>query len=44
VLIVEAMAQTTCVLFLAKPEYRGKLAYFMSIDAVKFRKPVIPAM
>lgn len=42
VLIVEAMAQTTCVLFLAKPEYQGKLAYFMSIDAVKFRKPVVP--
>ncbi|MFH1368271.1 MAG: bifunctional UDP-3-O-[3-hydroxymyristoyl] N-acetylglucosamine deacetylase/3-hydroxyacyl-ACP dehydratase [Elusimicrobiota bacterium] len=42
VLIVEAMAQTTCVLFLANPEFQGKLAYFMSIDAVKFRKPVIP--
>lgn len=42
VLIVEAMAQTTCVLFLCNPEMKGKLAYFMSIDAVKFRKPVTP--
>lgn len=42
VLIVEAMAQTSCVLFLSKPEYKNKLAVFMGIDAVKFRKPVIP--
>jgi len=42
VLIVEAMAQTGCALFLAKPEMAGKLAFFMGIDDVKFRKPVIP--
>lgn len=42
VLIVEAMAQTSCVLFLAKPEYKDKLAYFMAIEGVKFRKPVVP--
>ncbi len=42
VLIVEAMAQTACVLFLSKPENLGKLAVFMGIDAVKFRKPVTP--
>lgn len=42
VLIVEAMAQTTCVMFLANPSMQGKLAYFMSIDGVKFRKPVVP--
>ncbi|MHB9154611.1 MAG: 3-hydroxyacyl-ACP dehydratase FabZ, partial [Endomicrobiales bacterium] len=42
VLIVEAMAQTSCVLFLSRPDLKGKLAYFMSIDGVKFRKPVIP--
>lgn len=42
VLIVEAMAQTACVLFLSKPEFTGKLAYFVGIDGVKFRKPVIP--
>ena len=42
VLIVESMAQTACVLLLSQPQYKGKLAYFMSIDAVKFRKLVIP--
>lgn len=42
VLIVEAMAQTSCVLLLSQPQYKGKLAYFMSIDAVKFRKLVVP--
>lgn len=42
VLIVEAMAQTAGVLFLKKEENRGKLAYIMSIDKVKLRKPVVP--
>lgn len=42
VLIVEAMAQTSCVMFLSKPEMKGKLALFMSIDNVKFRRPVKP--
>jgi UDP-3-O-[3-hydroxymyristoyl] N-acetylglucosamine deacetylase/3-hydroxyacyl-[acyl-carrier-protein] dehydratase len=43
VLIVEALAQTACVLFLSKPELKSKkLAYFMSINNVKFRKPVFP--
>jgi len=42
VLIVEAMAQTACVLFLSKPEYKDKLALFMAIDGVKFRKQVVP--
>lgn len=42
VLIVEAMAQTSCVMFLSRPEMHGKLAYFMSIDNVKFRVPVKP--
>lgn len=42
VIIIEAMAQTSCVLFLSRPEYRNKLAYFMSIEEVKFRKPVFP--
>ncbi|MDR3111605.1 MAG: 3-hydroxyacyl-ACP dehydratase FabZ [Elusimicrobiota bacterium] len=42
VLIVEAMAQTSCVMFLSKPEMKNCLAYFMSIDNVKFRKPVKP--
>lgn len=43
VLIVESLAQTACVLFLSKPELKNKkLAYFMSINNVKFRKPVVP--
>ncbi len=42
VLMVEAMAQVAGVLMLNKPDNRGKLAYFMSVDKVKFRKPVVP--
>lgn len=42
VLIVEAMAQVAGVLMLSKKENQGKLAYFMSIDNVKFRKTVLP--
>ena len=42
VLIVEAMAQVGGVLMLASPENRGKLAFFMAANNIKFRKPVIP--
>ncbi len=42
VIIVEAMAQVGAVMLLASKEYQGKLAFFMSIDNVKFRKPVVP--
>ena len=42
VLIVEAMAQTSCVMFLSRPSFKNCLAYFMGIDKVKFRKTVIP--
>lgn len=42
VLIVEAMAQVGGVLMLSKPDNHGKLAYFMSMDKVKFRKTVVP--
>jgi UDP-3-O-[3-hydroxymyristoyl] N-acetylglucosamine deacetylase/3-hydroxyacyl-[acyl-carrier-protein] dehydratase len=42
VLIVEAMAQTSCVMFLSRPEMQGKIAYFISIDKTKFREPVKP--
>lgn len=42
VLIVEAMAQTSCVLFLSRPDLKNKLAYFMGINEVKFRRPVFP--
>lgn len=42
VLIVEALAQTACALFLSKPEYSNKLAFFMGINDTKFRRPVVP--
>lgn len=44
VLIVEAMAQTAAVLVVESlgPEKEGRLVYFMSIDAARFRKPVVP--
>ena len=44
VLIVEAMAQTGGILYLDSqpPEKQGTLVYFMGMDKVKFRKPVIP--
>jgi beta-hydroxyacyl-ACP dehydratase FabZ len=42
VLIIEAMAQTSCVMFLSKPTMKNCLAYFISIDKAKFRKTVKP--
>ncbi len=43
VLIVEAMAQTGAVLLLNMIKDPGKkIAYFMAIDKVRFRKPVLP--
>lgn len=42
VLQVEAMAQVGSVLLLRQPGNAGKIGYFMSADAVKFRKPVVP--
>lgn len=44
VLIIEAMAQSGGVLACASlpPEQHGSLMYFMGIDKVKFRKPVVP--
>src|SRR5262245_65127245 len=44
VLIVEAMAQTAAVLVVATfgAQSEGKLVYFMSIDGVRFRRPVVP--
>ena len=42
VIIIEAMAQVGGVMMLAPEENRGKLAFFMAMDNVKFRKPVVP--
>ncbi|MGD8367230.1 MAG: 3-hydroxyacyl-ACP dehydratase FabZ [Desulfobacterales bacterium] len=44
VLIVEAMAQAGGVLVFASapPEVAGRPIYFMAIDKVRFRRPVVP--
>jgi len=42
VIIIEALAQVGGVMMLAPEENRGKLAFFLSINNVKFRKPVVP--
>jgi len=42
VLLIEAMAQVAGVLFLSQPEHKGKLPFFVGIDRVRFRKPVVP--
>ena len=42
VLIVEALAQVAGLLILNRKENLGKYAYFMGMDKVKFRKPVLP--
>jgi UDP-3-O-[3-hydroxymyristoyl] N-acetylglucosamine deacetylase / 3-hydroxyacyl-[acyl-carrier-protein] dehydratase len=42
VLIVEAMAQVSGILMLSQKQHRGKLAFFMGVDKVRFRKPVLP--
>lgn len=42
VLTIEAMAQVACALFLSRPEFKDKLAFFMGINDTKFRRPVVP--
>ncbi len=42
VLLIEAMAQVAGVLFLSQPEHKGKLPFFVGVDGVRFRKPVVP--
>jgi len=42
VLILEAMAQVAGILMLHKVENREKIAFFVAIDNVKFRKTVLP--
>jgi 3-hydroxyacyl-[acyl-carrier-protein] dehydratase len=42
VLLLEAMAQVGGVAMLYPDENRGKLAYFVGMDRVKFRRPVVP--
>ena len=40
--MVEAMAQTAGVMMLTDEDRQGRLAFFMAIDKVKFRKVVSP--
>ena len=42
VLIVEAMAQVACALFFSQPKHKNKLAFFMGMEEIKFRQPVVP--
>ena len=45
VLIMEALAQASALMVLgglSEEQRKGKVIYFMSIDAAKFRKPVVP--
>lgn len=42
VLIVEALAQTGCVLLLSKEENKGKIGYFAGMNKISFRQQVIP--
>ena len=42
VLIIEAAAQAAAIVVMSNPRSKGKIPFFMSIDKVKFRKPVVP--
>jgi len=42
VLQIEALAQISACILLAKPEYAGKLVLFAGIDGVKFKRVVRP--
>jgi len=40
-ILTEAMAQAGAVLILSKPENRSRLVYFLGIDRVRYRRPVV---
>ncbi len=42
VLIIESMAQVGAVMMLHAPQFRGRIPLIGAIEAVKFRKPVVP--
>ncbi|NLP44426.1 MAG: 3-hydroxyacyl-ACP dehydratase FabZ [Peptococcaceae bacterium] len=42
VLIIEALAQAGAVAILKMEQYKGKIAYFASIEKAKFRHKVVP--
>lgn len=42
VLIIEALAQAGAIVLLSKDEFKGRIAYFVGVDKMKFRQQVIP--
>ena len=42
VLIVECLAQAGAIVLLSKEEFKGKIAYFVGIDKMRFKRQVIP--
>ena len=40
-ILTEAVAQVGAILILSKPENRNRLIYFMGIDHVRYRRPVV---
>ena len=42
VLIIEALAQTGCVLLLSQEENKGRIGYFAGINKARFKRQVIP--
>ena len=42
VLMIEALAQTGGILAMMQDKNKGKLAFFMTVNNAKFRKPVVP--
>ena len=40
--MIEALAQTAGVAVLTNEAHHGKVAFFMAVDKVKFRKVVVP--
>ncbi len=40
-ILTEAMAQAGAILILSKPVNRSRLVYFMGIDRVRYRRPVV---
>jgi len=42
VLMLESMAQTCAASVMSLDDFRGKIAFFLTIDGAKFRKPVFP--
>lgn len=40
--VVEALAQTAAITFLADPAHRGRVVYLVGLDRIRFRRPVRP--